>query len=75
MKSPGKMKFKIFQYEAERGGNCNWAKQVKTLITDLGFNYLWNENNVTKRQLNIMIETLHDQYLQKWFSDINNSSK
>ena len=48
---------------------------MKKLITDLGFNYLWNDNNVTKLQLNRMVETLHDQYLQKWFSDINNSSK
>ena len=75
MKSPGSLKYKLFQYEVERGGRDNWACQVKKLIADLGFNYLWNDNNVTKLQLNRMIETLYDQYLQSWFSDLNNSSK
>lgn len=75
MKSPGSLKYKIFQYEVEQGGRDNWACQVKKLITDLGFNYLWNDNNVTKVQLKRMIETLYDQYLQTWFSDLSNLSK
>ena len=75
MKSPGSLKYKIFQSEVEQGGRDNWACQVKNLITDLGFNYLWNDNNVTKLQLKRMIETLYDQYLQSWFSDLSNLSK
>ena len=52
MKSPGSLKYKLFQYEVERGGRDNWACQVKKHITDLGLNYLWDDNNVTKSECN-----------------------
>lgn len=41
----------------------------------MGFDYLWNNGDITRLQLNKMIERLHDQFIQGWFSDLNNTSK
>lgn len=76
MKSPDSLKYKLLQSEIETD-NCinNWAGQVKSLLSDLGFHYLWNNEDVTKVQLDKVIERLYDHFLQSWFSDLRNSSK
>ena len=58
---------------------CNiqgsWANNIKSLLDDLGYSFLWNDVHVTKLQLSKMIETLHDQYYQEWYGILNVSSK
>ena len=42
-------------------------------ISNLDF--LWNNENVSRLQLNSVIDRLHDQYLQGFYAELHNSSK
>ncbi|MEW8546880.1 MAG: reverse transcriptase family protein, partial [Candidatus Thiodiazotropha sp.] len=53
----------------------NWAFQVMSLLNNLGFTYIWNTQNITKMQLNMVIQCVYDQYCQSWYESINSSSK
>lgn len=76
MKDEDSLRFKVLQYQILHDNNRNnWANQVKNLICDLGYNYLWNNREITNLQLQCMIRTVYDQYLQSWFSELRNSSK
>ena len=76
MKNPESLKYKILQFQIKYDDSSNcWANQVKMLITDLGYGYLWNNKDVTNLQLQCMLKTLHDQFLQGWFSDMRRSPK
>ena len=52
-----------------------WASELKSMLNDLGFSYLWNADTITNIQLQKVIERLYDQYLQKWFSELRTMSK
>ena len=52
-----------------------WADQVKNLLSELGFSYLWQNNNITELQLKCIIQRLYDRYFQKFYSDIRTSTK
>ena len=68
--------FKLYDLKGNNGEHINpWSLQVKCLLFDLGFNYLWENNNVTKLQISKVIERIHDQYIQQWYQNINTSSK
>ena len=53
----------------------SWAYNVQSLLNDLGFSYLWNDPNISNLQLKLIIERLHDQHYQQWYSDLDTSSK
>lgn len=53
----------------------NWAFQVMSLLNQLGFTYIWNSQNITKLQLNMVIQCVYDQYYQTYYESINSSSK
>ena len=42
----------------------NFASEVKYMLNQLGFAYLWYREQVTPLQQQKLIERLHDQYLQ-----------
>ena len=50
-----------------------WTNDVKCLLQDLGFSYLFD--NPHSIFLKSIIQRIYDQYYQQWFSEINNSSK
>lgn len=52
-----------------------WASELKSMLNDLGFSYLWNIDTITNIQLQKVIERLYDQYLQKWFGELSTMSK
>jgi hypothetical protein len=52
-----------------------WASQVKSLLSDLGYSYLWDADTVSRAQLHSLVQRLYDQNAQHWFSLIENSSK
>ena len=56
IKSPDSLTFKLLQSEIVID-NCinNWAGQVKKLLYDLGFQYLWNKQDVSKIQFDRVI--------------------
>ena len=68
--------YKAFKYlKYSRQNTIGWALEIQNLLNNLGFNYLWNNGHVTNVQLNRVIETLHDQYLQGFYADLQASSK
>jgi len=52
-----------------------WPSYVQNLLNDIGFNFLWTSENVTKSQLAKVIVRLHDQYYQQWNTTVTNSPK
>ena len=66
---------KLFKYQIENNNNNDamWTDQVKNLLSELGFTYLWQNNNITELQLKCVIEKLYNQYFQKSYSDIRTS--
>lgn len=70
--------YKLELETLEADNNCaaySWVKQVKDLLCELGFTYLWNSQYVTNLQLQMVIQRLYDQYIQSWYSYVNESSK
>ena len=53
----------------------NWVFQLKLLLNELGFTFLWNNQSITKLQLQMVIQCIYDQYYQSWYSEVNNSGK
>ena len=71
--------YKVLHGDVDNVGNItnnkSWAAGVKSLLNDLGFNFLWNNTNVTNIQIEKVSERIVDQYLQSWYSQIDTSSK
>ena len=38
----------------------SWSANVKTLLNNIGFSYLWNSQSISQLQLNMVIQTIHD---------------
>lgn len=69
-------KFLVLQYQ--RGNMSNsWIVGVKNILDMCGFSNIWYEQNIVnvKWISTIVKQRLQDQYIQKWSSDINDSSK
>ena len=53
----------------------NWVFQIKSLLNELGFTYLWDNQTLTKLQVEMVIQCIYDQYFQSWYGAVNASSK
>ena len=58
-----------------RKNAIGWALEIKNILNNLGFNYLWNNENESNMQLKRVIETLYDQHLQGFYAELRESSK
>lgn len=58
-----------------RNGCRSWLADVKDLLYNLGFAYLWDTQNITSLQIKAVVERLYDQYIQTWHSCVNDSPK
>ena len=71
--------YKVYKQQVNdslQGSNeNNWVLQLRFLLNELGFTYLWNNQSITKLQLEMAIQCIYDQYYQSWHRDLNNSSK
>ena len=77
---PLSLLYKIYNQQVadvNTGVNSNSvASNLKRLLDNLGFTYLWNSPNMSQLQfLNMVIQTVYDQFLQSWYADVNDSSK
>ena len=45
-----------------------WSKNVNTLLSSLGYAYIWYSANVSGVILNDIVQRIKDQYIQNWFS-------
>ena len=63
----------MYVHEVNSVGNdlenigTTWALEVKIMLNELVFSYLWNNDTLYMLQINDITERLHDQFLQKWF--------
>ena len=76
-----KIEFEILE-EGNNGNNnrnfndaLSWVSQNKNLLCELGFAYLWENQSFTNLQSQLVIQRLYDQYIQNWYSYVNNSPK
>ena len=56
-------------------GILSCTDEVRKMLFELGFAYLWNSQNITRLQLQQVVQRLYDHYIQTWYSCLNNSSK
>ena len=56
-------------------GILSCADEVKKILFELGFAYLWNSQSIKRLQLQQIVQRLYDHYIQTWYSCLNNSSK
>lgn len=81
VKNPNKLSGKLYKlilHLQEYGTyQSKWLSYVKSIFDDSGFSEVWNvqqQINVNFVKINIR-QRLQDQFIQKWFGDINNSSR
>ena len=48
---------------------------MKTLLNRLGFAYLWNSQEISQLQLNMVMQTIYDQFYQEFYATVNTASK
>ena len=55
----------------------NWTHKIRELLCESGFGYIWHHQTVIneKKFLLTFSERLKDQFLQSWWSTLENSSK
>ena len=58
-------------------GRKTWASSIQSLLYRFGFGYAWVAQEVGNEMnlLSLFKQRLIGCYTQKWYSDINNSSK
>ena len=57
--------------------NSKWLECIKSILNETGLAYVWESQSVlNKTDIKYYIkQNLKDQFIQKWFSDIDNSSR
>ena len=78
MKSPNTPIHTFFaeqQQNDARNRTISWASNVKSLLDNLGFGYLWNSLNVNSMYAQGFKQRLQDQYMQDWSTSIANQPK
>ena len=53
----------------------NWASQIKSILQQHGFEYVWQLQSDIEIPFHCIKTRIFDIYKQKWYSDINNSSR
>ena len=76
---PFTLLYKVYKQQATDVDNNrnlkSWSANVKTLLNSLGISYLWNSQSISQLQLNMVIQTIHDQFYQEFYATIDTSSK
>ena len=54
-----------------------WISYTKSILDDCGLSFIWNDQVPINRLLlkSIVRQKLNDQFIQNWFSQINNTSR
>ena len=53
----------------------SWTNNVHNLLRELGLPYMIDKNIVSRFDINLIIQRIHDQYIQTWFSELDHSPK
>jgi hypothetical protein len=54
-----------------------WIKYIKSIFDEIGLSFIWNDQIHIKKDLlkSIVKQKLFDQFIQTWFSQMNNSTR
>lgn len=76
MKSPKSLLY-ILSFLKDTNVNLinSWSKNKKDMLSDLGFSYLWNNDNITNVHVNTVIQRIYDQQLKQWCAELCTFSK
>ena len=57
--------------------SSNWLNCIKAILDDCGLSYIWISQEMRNKMWlkNYVKQNLKDQFLQRWKSDVENSSK
>ena len=50
----------------------SWTNTIHNLLRELGLPYMIDKSIVSRLDLNLIIQRIHDQYIQTWFSELDN---
>ena len=68
--------YKTMYFTGRNGTLFNsWSNKVVDLLSRLGLAHLWNVRNVWLSSLNTVIQRIHDQHYQTWFSEVDMFNK
>ena len=52
-----------------------WSSNIMSLLNELGFSYLWNDQALSRSQLNMVIQRIYDHFFQEYYASYDISSK
>lgn len=73
-----KQSYLLLKEDADRDNSYsgkNWASQIKSILQQHGFEYVWQLQSDIEIPFHCIKTRVFDIYKQKWYSDINNSSR
>jgi len=66
--------YSLYNLKSNNGAFTNsWTNIVHNLLRKLGLPYMIDKNIVSRLDLNLIIQRIHDQYIQTWFSKLDQS--
>jgi len=68
--------YSLYNLKSNNGAFTNsWTNNVHNLLRELGLPYMIDKNIVSRLDLNLIIQRIRDQYIQTWFSELDQPSK
>ena len=68
--------YTLYNLKYNNGAFTNsWTNNVHNLLRELGLPYIIDKSSVSRLDLNLTIQRIHDQYIQTWFSVLSQSPK
>ena len=67
----------MFKLHDQNPSHFKCISYVKSIFDDNGLSFIWNDQIPMERNVlkNLISSKLNDQFIQKWFSQMNNSSR
>ena len=82
LSDPYTLLYKVYKQQVQQVQNVNnnrnmkcWSSNIMSLLNELGFSYLWNDQALSRSQLNMAIQRIYDHFLQEYYASYNISSK
>ena len=64
--------YSLYNLKSNNGAFTNsWRNTVHNLSSELCLPYMIDKNIVSRLDLNLIIQRIHDQYIQTWFSELD----
>jgi len=68
--------YSLYNFKSNNGAFTNsWTNNVNNLLREVGLPYMIDKNSVSRLDLNLIIQRIRDQYIQTWFSELDQSPK